>query len=189
MKVGFSRMQDGTTADFDLIDANDVETARQLPDRVLAQLRLMAFDDGAYRIDRLAHVLQTATRAERDGADEDWIVAALVHDIGDMLAPHTHGDYAAEIVRPFVRPEVCWVVRHHPIFQRHYYANRPASERGLREQFRGHPHFAKAVDFCHRWDQCSFDPDYETPTLEHFEPVLRRVFSRPPIEHHRDQSG
>ena len=178
MKVGFTRMRDGSVEDFELIDENDALTSEQLPDRVLAHLRLLAHDDGAYRIDRLQHLLQTATRAERDGADDDWIVAALLHDLGDVLAPFTHGAAAAEILRPFVRDEVEWVVRHHPTFQRYYYANRPASERNARDRFRDHPHYRAAIDFSERWDQCSFDPDYDTLPLEHFEPVLRRVFSR-----------
>jgi len=103
MNVSFTQMQDGSAADYDLIDANDFETAKHLPDRILAHLRLMAVDDGAYQIDRLQHVLQSATRAERDGADDDWVVAALLHDLGDVLAPFSHGEYAAEILKPFVR--------------------------------------------------------------------------------------
>ena len=181
MQVKFTQMQDGSAADYDLIDKHDLETARRLPDRILAQLRLMAEDQGAYQIDRLQHVLQTATRAERDGADQDWIIAALLHDIGDGLAPFCHGDYAAEILRPFIRDDVCWVVRHHPIFQQHYFANRPDSEREARQRFCGHAHYQLAIDFCQNWDQCSFDPGYETLSLEHFEPMLRRVFAREPF--------
>lgn len=181
MKVSFVHMQDGTSADYDLIDANDQASAAELSERILAHLRLMAWDDGAYRIDRLQHVLQTATRAERDGADEDWVVAALLHDLGDVLAPFSHGEYAAEILRPFLRADVCWVVRHHPTFQRHYFANLPAAERNARDQFRGHEHYQLAVDFCQNWDQCSFDPEYDTLPLAHFESLLRRVFSREPF--------
>ena len=173
-------MRSGTPTDYDLIDANDARTLRGLPDRILEHLRLMADDDGAYPIDRLQHLLQTATRAERDGADDDWVVAALLHDIGDVLAPCSHGEVAAEILRPFVRAEVVWVVRHHGAFQRAYYANRPESERNAADQHRAHPHYGAAVDFCRDWDQCSFDPGYDTLPLEHFEPLVRRVFARAP---------
>jgi predicted HD phosphohydrolase len=179
--VSFSAMRHGTPADFDLIDANDTRTLRDLPDRVLAHLRLAVGDDGAYAIDRLQHMLQTATRAERDGADEEWVVAALLHDVGDLLAPCTHGQVAAEILRPFVREEIVWVVRHHGAFQRAYCTNRPASERAMREPYRAHPHYSAAVDFCEKWDQCSFDPDYDTLPLEHFEPRVRRVLGRAPF--------
>ena len=176
-RVGFTRMRDGTAADFELIDADDERSVRELPDRLLAQLERFAEDDGVYRVDRLHHALQTATRAERDSADDDWIVGALLHDIGDWLAPYSHGEVAAEILRPFVRDEVEWVVRHHGTFQRYYYTNRPPAERESRERFRDQPHYRRAIEFCEKWDQGSFDPDYDTLTLEHFEPVLRRVFA------------
>lgn len=180
--VSFRRMRDGSVEDFQIIDANDELTAEQLADRIIEQLRLQADDDGAYQIDRLQHVLQTATRAELDGADDDWIAAALLHDLGDILAPHTHGEVAAEIVRPFLREQAVWVVKHHGLFQRYYYASLTESQRNYRDRFRSHPHYQAAVDFCERWDQCSFDPEYATQPLEHFEPVLRRVFSRTPFD-------
>jgi predicted HD phosphohydrolase len=174
-------MRDGTADDFRLIEANDEITARELPDRILEHLRLLDEDDGAYQISRLAHVLQTATRAERDGADADWVVGALLHDVGDVLAPHTHGEVAAEILRPFVRSEVVWVVRHHGISQRYYNASLPEDRRFARERLRDHEHYQAAVDFCERWDQCSFDPGYDTEPLEHFEPALRQVLGRVPF--------
>lgn len=179
--VSFRQMRDATAEDYAIIAANDELTARELPDRLLAQLRLLDEDDGAYQISRLRHVLQCATRAERDGADDDWIVAALVHDVGDVLAPYSHAEVAAEILRPFVRDEVTWVVRHHGTFQRYYNVSLSQEQRNARERFRDHPHYQTAVDFCENWDQCSFDPDYDTHDLEHFEPVLRRVFGRKPF--------
>ncbi len=115
--VSFTAMKNGTPDDYQLIAANDAETASELPNRLIAHLKEMAADDGAYQISRLDHVLQCATRAHRDGADDDWLIAALLHDIGDVLAPFTHGQVAAEIIRPFVRSEVTWVVRNHGTFQ------------------------------------------------------------------------
>lgn len=180
-RVSFTRMSEGSADDFRLVAENDRRTDQELPDRLLAQLRMQAQDDGAYLVDRLQHVLQTATRAERDGADDDWIVGGLLHDVGDVLAPHTHAEVASEILRPFVRPEVTWVVRHHGLFQRFYNKSLPAKERDVRESFADHPFYQAAVDFCEQWDQVSFDPDYPTESLEHFEPALRRVFSRAPF--------
>lgn len=179
--VSFRRMSDATAEDFDIIAANDRVTDRELPDRILTHLRGQQDDSGAYQVDRLVHVLQTATRAERDGVDEDWVVGCLLHDLGDVLAPHTHAEVAAEILRPFVREEVTWVVRHHGLFQKTYYANLPDELRNVRDQFEGHPNYGLALRFCEQWDQNSFDPDYDTLPLEHFEPALRRVFSRPPF--------
>lgn len=178
--VSFTEMKNGTKADFVIIANNDIETAKELPDRLIEHLRKQKADDGAYRINRLQHVLQCATRAEAEGADDDWIAACLIHDIGDVLAPFTHGDFAAEIIKPFVSEEVTWVVRHHPSFQKFYNKNLSEDERMEREKYRDNPFFESAVDFCENWDQCSFDPDYETKSLEHFVPVIRRVFMRKP---------
>lgn len=180
--VSFVRMSDATAEDFDIIQANDRLTDRELPDRIMEHLRLQAADSGAYQVDRLMHVLQTATRAEADGADDDWLVGCLMHDIGDVLAPHTHAEVAAEIIRPFVREEVTWVVRYHGLFQKFYYANLPDAQRNVRDQFKDHEYYRLAVRFCEEWDQKSFDPNFPTKPLEHFEPVIRRVFSRLPFE-------
>ena len=180
-RVSFTRMSDGTAADFEIIAANDRLTDAALADRILDHLRMQASDSGAYQVDRLEHVLQTATRAERDGADVDWIVGSLLHDIGDVLAPHTHGQVAFEILRPFVREEVAWVVRHHGVFQRFYNAALPAGERASRDQFREHRFYQAAVDFCELWDQVSFDPNYPSLPLEHFVPLVQEVFSRAPF--------
>ncbi|MEM7311484.1 MAG: HD domain-containing protein [Planctomycetota bacterium] len=178
--VSFRRMRDATVADFELIERNDEATARLLPERVLALVRMLAEDDGAYRISRLRHCLQAATRAERDGADDDWIVACLLHDAGDVVAPFTHGQVAAEILRPFVREEVVWTVRQHGLFQLYYNPTLPPERRRARERFADHPHYAATVDFCERWDQCSFDPDYRDEPIEHFEPLVRACLTRTP---------
>ncbi len=177
--VSFTQMKDGSRDDYLLL--RDLERPYQLgtADRVLAELRRQgtATLEG-YRITRLEHGLQSATRAEADGADLDWIVGALLHDIGDGLAPQNHDRMSAEVIRPFVRWEVAWVVEHHGIFQMHYYAHHYGWDRDARERFRDHPCFDACAAFCERWDQASFDPDYPTKPLEHFEPMLREVFSR-----------
>jgi predicted HD phosphohydrolase len=179
--VSFSSMNAGTAEDFEIIAANDEHTASELPDRIISHLKEMAKDDGAYKISRLAHVLQGATRAYRDDADDDWIIAALLHDFGDTLAPFTHGQVAAEIIRPFVNDEVAWVVRNHGAFQMHYNKSLSSAKRKSRERYSDHPYYQSAIDFCENWDQCSFDPEYDTDKLEFFVPVIRRVFARIPF--------
>lgn len=180
LKVSFRKMSEGSVEDFQIIAKNDEETAQELPDRIIEHLRMMADDDGAYQIDRLQHVLQAATRCEADGGDDDWIVGTLVHDLGDVLAPFSHAEVAYEIVKPFVREEVAWTIRHHGIFQMHYNKNLPESRRMSRKQFHDSLYYQNTIDFCEKWDQCSFDPDYPTESLEHFIPAIKRVFSRAP---------
>lgn len=177
--VGFKQMKDGTREDYLLLEEKEKPFHAMTPDRILDELRRHgeATLEG-YRITRLAHGLQSATRAERDGADIDWIVGALLHDIGDGLAPQNHDRFSAEVIRPFVRWDVAWVVEHHGIFQMLYYAHHYGWDRNAREQFRDHPCFDSCAEFCERWDQSSFDPDYDTLPLEHFEPMVREVFRR-----------
>ena len=177
--VSFTQMRDGTRADYDLLAANERRFIAALPDRLLASLRELDHGLDGYPVSRLQHSLQTATRAERDGADVEWVVAALMHDIGDSLAPENHSQMAAAILRPYVREEVTWVVQMHGVFQQHYYGHHTGQDPDAREVYRDHPWFASCERFCERWDQASFDPAYPTELLEHFEPLVREVFSRP----------
>lgn len=176
--VSFRQMKDGTEAEYLFLNRLEREYIRRLPDRILSALR--ALDDGldGYQVTRLAHSLQTATRAEADGADEEMIVGALVHDLGDSLAPENHSHCAAQIIRPYVRAEVTWVVEHHGLFQKVYYAHFFGEDPELRAVYRDHPYYESCVRFCERWDQAAFDPDYPTRSLEHFEPLVRRIFAR-----------
>ena len=148
-------------------------------DRVIEELRRAgeATLEG-YKITRLQHGLQSGTRALRDGADLDWVVGALLHDIGDGLAPQNHDKMSAEVIRPFVRWDVAWTVEHHGIFQMLYYGHHYGWDRNAREQFRHHPVFDTCAEFCERWDQSSFDPDYPMEPLDTFEPMVREVFGR-----------
>jgi predicted HD phosphohydrolase len=176
--VTFRQMKDGTEAEYLFLHQLEREYIARLPDRILDALR--ALDEGlsGYRVTRLEHSLQTATRAEADGADEEMIAGALVHDLGDGLAPENHSNYAAEIVRPYVRAEVTWVVEHHGLFQKLYYAMYFGEDPEMRAAHRGNPYYESCVRFCERWDQAAFDPDYPTRPLQHFEPLVRRIFSR-----------
>ena len=177
--VGFTQMKDGTKQDYELLAEMEKSYHAMTADRVLAELERQGEDTlSGYKITRLQHGLQSATRAHRDGADIDWVVGALLHDVGDGLAPQNHDRFSAEVVRPFVREEVAWVIEHHGIFQMQYFAHHYGWDRDARDRFKGHPCFRSCADFCERWDQASFDPDYETEPLAFFEPMVREVFAR-----------
>lgn len=177
--VRFTQMKDGTRDDYLLLEAKEKPFLALTADRILDELRRHGETTlEGYPVTRLTHGLQAATRALRDGADVDWIVGALLHDIGDGLAPQNHDRFSAEVIRPFVRWDVTWVVEHHGIFQMLYYAHHYGWDRNARDRFKDHPCFQLCADFCEKWDQASFDPDYPTEPLDRFEPMLRQVFSR-----------
>ena len=177
--VSFTQMKDGTRAEYEFLREAEKPHLAMTPDRILRELRQQGEETlPGYQITRLEHGLQAATRARREGADTDWVVAALLHDIGDGLAPQNHDRFAAEMLRPFLREEVTWTVEHHGIFQMHYYAHHYGWDRDARDRFADHPYFRSCADFCERWDQSSFDPDYESDSLESFEPLVREVFAR-----------
>lgn len=178
--VSFRQMKDGTKEDYLLLDEAEKKYAAGLPQRVLEGLCKLDHSLEGYPVSRLEHSLQAATRALRDNADEEMIVAALVHDIGDELAPYNHAEVAAGILRPYVRPEVTWIVAQHGLFQNYYYVHHFGGDRNARERLRDHPWYESCAHFCAAWDQCSFDPDYPTESLATFEPLLRRIFARPP---------
>ncbi|MFI4868623.1 MAG: HD domain-containing protein [Steroidobacterales bacterium] len=177
--VSFRRMQDGTREDYLLLDRSERNYAVGLPDRVLGALRRLDHSLEGYPVSRLGHSLQAATRALSDGADDELVLAALIHDVGDELAPYNHAELAAAIVRPYVRAEVSWIVEQHGLFQNYYYVHHLGGNRNARDRFKGHPWYAACAAFCERWDQASFDPDYPSKPLETFEPLVRRIFSRP----------
>lgn len=178
--VGFTRMADGTREDYALLARHEERQLAELPKRVLGLLRGLADSFGGYRVTRLEHSLQTATRALRDGADDDLVAAALLHDIGDTLAPENHAAFAADVLRPYLREDCVWIVRHHGVFQLHYYGRHVGADPDAREKHRGHPHFDACERFCAEWDQESFDPDYDSLPLAEFEPLVREVFAREP---------
>lgn len=178
--VSFRAMQDGTREDYLLLDESERAYATGLAERVLGQLARLDHTLEGYPLTRLGHSLQTATRAMRDGADEELIAGALLHDIGDELAPCNHAEYAAAILRPYVRAEVAWIVAQHGLFQNYYYVHHLGGDRNARERFRDHPWYEACRHFCAAWDQCSFDPDYASEPLSAFEPLVRRIFARTP---------
>jgi predicted HD phosphohydrolase len=184
--VNFTRMDEGTYEEYQLLDRHYKKLDRELVDNLLAQLKRLGGDKLGYQIDRYQHSLQTATRAQRDGADEETIVIALLHDIGDVLAPWNHSDMAAAILQPYISPDNHWLVKHHGIFQGYYYFHHTGGDRLVRERYRGHPMFERTAQFCERWDQTSFDPNYDTLPVEAFEPMVRRLFARAPFGDHAE---
>ena len=184
--VSFTSMAAGTREDYELLERLEAQFAASTADRVLDQLRGLAGSLAGYKVDRLEHSLQSATRAYRDDAQEELVVAALLHDIGDLLAPHNHSEMAAAVLRPYVSERTYWVVRQHGLFQSYYYAHHMGGDRNARDRYIDHPWYQDAVDFCHRWDQSSFDPAYDTLPLDFFEPMVRRIFDREPFSAGRD---
>ena len=179
--VSFTDMEHGTRADYDLVFAHEKVQIDSQADRIMGWLAQMG-GPSPYHISRLDHVLQTATRAERDGADTETIVCALLHDIGDIIGTANHSQVAAALLRPYVSEENYWVVNHHGLFQGYYYFAHYDRDPSERDRYKDHPFYDACVRFCADWDQNSFDPTYHTHPIEHFEPMVREVFSRPPAD-------
>ncbi|MBK9431059.1 MAG: HD domain-containing protein [Sphingomonadales bacterium] len=178
-RATFSDMSLSTHDDWAAIMVEQVPFARSGGARVLDHLRILAGDYGGFPVDRLTHCLQTATRAHRDGKDEDYVVMALLHDIGDTLGAYNHPDIAAAILKPFVSEELHWIVQNHGIFQGYNFFHHLGLDRNMRDKFRDHPHYAAAVEFIDKYDCPAFDPDYDTLPLEFFEPMVMRLFEFP----------
>ena len=177
--VEFTQMKDGTREDYMLLREHEHAFNSLTPDRLMRTLAEQENETlEGYKITRLEHALGAATRAYREGADADWVVAALLHDIGDGLAPQNHDEFAATIIKPYVRDEVTWVVQHHGLFQMVYYAHFYGWNRDEREKYKDHPCYQSCVDFCERWDQSSFDPAYRYEKLDFFAPLVKDVFAR-----------
>ena len=174
-RAKFREMKEGTAEDWAIIGADYMQFAQGLPDRVLAHLSLLDGDFGGFPVDRLTHSLQTATRAHRDGRDEAYVVMALLHDIGDTLGTFNHPEVAASIIKPFVSEEVHWICQNHGHFQGYYYFHYLGMDQHSREQFRDNPYFEACAEFCEKYDQAAFDPDYQSEPLSFFEPMVRRV--------------
>lgn len=178
-KVQFTRIDQSTREDWEILRPYGESEDAALPDRILALLVRMGEEEQPYQVNRLQHSLQTATRALRDGADEEMVVAALLHDIGDELAPRNHAALAASILKPYVSERTHWIVEHHDVFQGKYFYDKLDRDPDTREKYRGHKWFDDCETFCRDWDCPSFDRAYDTLPLEHFEPMVRRIFARP----------
>ncbi|MEO0879109.1 MAG: phosphohydrolase [Pseudomonadota bacterium] len=178
-RAKFNAMTEGTQEDWQIIASQYLPFAATGGKRVLEHLKLLAGDYGGFKVDRLTHCLQTATRAHRDGRDDEYTVCALLHDIGDTLGAYNHPDIAAAILKPFVSEANHWMVAHHGIFQGYYYFHYLGMDRDQRDELKDHPHFDYTAEFCAKYDQKSFDPDYDTMPLEAFEPMVMTLFQAP----------
>ena len=178
-RARFHAMTEGTAEDWGIIAEQTLDLYAGLPDRVLDHLRLLDSDHGGFAVTRLEHSLQTATRAERAGRDDEYVFGALLHDIGDTLGSYNHADIAAAIVKPFVSERMHWIVQQHAVFQGYYFFHHLGLDRDMRERFRGHEWFDDCAEFCAEYDQPAFDPGYRSLPLEHFEPLLRTVMASP----------
>jgi predicted HD phosphohydrolase len=178
-RATFTRMEDSTAEDWQRIGAEFMRFTQGLPDRIVTHLRLLENDYGGFPVDRYTHCLQTATRALKDGRDEEYVVCALLHDMGDTLGSFNHADIAAAILKPFVSEDNHWMVQHHGIFQGYYFFHHLGLNRDMRDGFKDHPAYERTAEFCALYDNPAFDPKGETLPLSTFEPMLRRVFAQP----------
>ena len=177
--VSFTRMADGTAEEYAFLTHLYEKCRNGVSDRLLELLKSMKGDKLGYQVDRYTHSLQSATRAESDGADEETVVCALLHDLGDVIAPDNHSEVIASILRPYISEKNHWVLKHHGLFQGYYYFHHIKVDRNARERYKDHPFYQDCVDFCEKWDQTSFDPDYPTQPLEYFEPMVRKLLKAP----------
>ena len=178
-RAKYHEMKDGTAEDWKIIVAHAAPFAKDLPNRLVTHLKLLHGDCGGYAVDRLEHSLQTATRAQQAGEDEEYVVCALLHDIGDTLGPSNHADVAAAVVKAYVSERNYWIVEKHGMFQGYYFFHFLGLDRNMRDQYRVHPHFEATAQFCHLYDQNSFEPNFKSMPLEAFVPMIGRVFERP----------
>lgn len=179
-EVSFSRLDQAKAEDFQVVHAFMAEQHDGLADRVLGHLKSLEGPKLGFKVDRLEHSLQTATRAYRDGAEEEQIICALLHDIGDQLAPDNHGAFASEVLRPFISQENYNIVRYHPEFQGYFFFDKIGSDPNIRDRHRGESWFDAAHYFCEAWDMPAFDPDYKSEPLDFFVPIVRKLFSSKP---------
>ena len=183
-KVNFTEMKNGSKEDYELLEKYEKNIERKTADRLLKYLASQTTTLEGYQITRLEHSLQAATRAYKNGESEEMVVATLLHDIGDDLAPMNHSQYAASIIRPYVSEKTYWIILHHGLFQTYYSAHHLGGDRNARDKFKDHKYYKDTVDFCEKYDQSSFDPNYKSMSLEEFEPMVKKIFDRKPFYHH-----
>ena len=179
-KVKFKQMKDGTKEEYLLLERYEKKFIEGTADRLINFMSNLSNTLDGYQITRLEHSLQTATRALNDKADDEMIVAALLHDIGDELAPLNHSEYAAAVLKPYVSEKTHWIVEKHGVFQLYYYAHHLGHDKNEREKYKGHKYYEDTIKFCENWDQKSFDPNFKSLNLKDFEPYIKKIFSRTP---------
>jgi predicted HD phosphohydrolase len=177
----FTSMDTSTAEQWAVIGAETAKNQPRVAERVLMLLRSLGEVTDGFIVDQLTHCLQTATRAERDNADEELVLASLCHDIGKAISVPNHPAIAAEILKPYVRDDVYDVIRTHQDFQGRHYYHHFGGDPNARDQYAGAPWFDLGARFADDWDQKAFDPEYDTLPLEHFEPLVRSMFRPRPI--------
>ena len=178
--VNFTEMKKGTKEEYLLLDQYEQDYINGTADRILQFMKGLTSTLKGYKITRLEHSLQTATRAFKDNADEEMVVSALLHDIGDELAPLNHSEYAAAILKPYVSKKTHWIIQKHGEFQMYYYAHHLGKDQNQRDKYKDHEYYRDALNFCEKWDQASFDPNYDTIPLKDFIPLVQKIFNRQP---------
>ena len=178
--VNFTEMKNGNKDDYQLLEKYEKKFERQTAVRILKYLSKQTSTLEGYKISRLEHALQAATRAYQNKESEEMVVATLLHDIGDDLAPMNHSQYAASILRPYVSEKTYWIILHHGLFQTYYSAHHLDGDRNARDKFKDHKHYKATIDFCENYDQCSFDPNFKSMSLKDFEPLVKKIFARDP---------
>ena len=178
--VNFTEMKNGDKDDYQLLEKYEKKFERQTAVRILKYLSRQTSTLEGYKISRLEHALQAATRAYQNKESEEMVVATLLHDIGDDLAPMNHSQYAASILRPYVSEKTYWIILHHGLFQTYYSAHHLDGDRNAREKFKDHKYYKATIDFCENYDQCSFDPNFKSMSLKDFEPLVKKIFARDP---------
>ncbi len=173
-RATFTSFEASTAEDWALISSHLSATQAMAAANVIDQLRLLDRDHGGFPVSRLEHSLQTATRAANDGRDEEYVLCALLHDLGDTLAPFNHPAIAAALLKPFVSEANHWMVEHHGIFQGYYFWHHLGMDRNTRDRYVESPYYEHTEEFCAKYDQTAFDPDYVSAPLEQFEPLIRR---------------
>jgi len=179
-KVKFTQMKDGIKEDYLLLEKHEKKHIEGTADRLINFISGLSNTLEGYQITRLEHSLQTATRALNDKAGDEMVVASLLHDIGDELAPLNHSEYAAAVLKPYVSEKTHWIIEKHGEFQMYYYAHHLNGNRNQRDKYKGHKYYQDTVNFCENWDQKSFDPNFKSLPLKDFEPLVRKIFSRKP---------
>jgi predicted HD phosphohydrolase len=178
--VNFTEMKNGNKDDYQLLEKYEKKFERQTAVRILKYLSRQTSTLEGYKISRLEHALQAATRAYQNKESEEMVVATLLHDIGDDLAPMNHSQYAASILRPYVSEKTYWIILHHGLFQTYYSAHHLDGDRNARDKFKDHKYYKATIDFCENYDQCSFDPNFKSMSLKDFEPLVKKIFARDP---------
>ena len=179
MQATFTKMSESTAEDWQIIMPEQLAFFKKLPDRILSHLALLSGDYGGFSVDRLQHSLQTAHRAAEAGEDDEYIVCALLHDIGDTLGSANHADVGAAILQPFVSDDNHWMIKHHAIFQGYNFFHFLGADRNTRDQYRDSDNFKRTARFVAMYDDPAFDPSMPILALSLFEPALRRVLAEP----------